>query len=72
MKLKNEDVHIRVIDQRIGVGVGGWDTIVRLYHIPTGILIEIPRLTRGQFYDKKLAMEMLEYALSEIEDNEHD
>ena len=69
MELKHEDVHIRVIDQRIGVGVGGLNTVIRLYHIPTGILIEMPRLTRGQFYDKKLAMEMLEYALSEIEGN---
>jgi protein subunit release factor A len=67
MKLDNKDVHIRVIDQRIGMGIGGFVTVIRLYHIPTGILIEMPQVTRAQFYDRKLAMEMLEYALSEIE-----
>jgi protein subunit release factor A len=59
---KNTDV--RVIDQRIGMGIGGLDTVIRLYHKPTGILVEMPRLTRNQFYDKKLAFEMLEYALT--------
>jgi len=67
MKLDNKDVHIRVIDQRIGMGIGGFVTVIRLYHIPTGILIEMPQVTRAQLYDRKLAMEMLEYALSEIE-----
>ena len=60
-----EETDIRVIDQRIGMGVGGLDTVIRLYHKPTGILIEMPRLTRGQYYDKVLAFEMLEYALSD-------
>ena len=59
-----KDTDIRVIDQRIGMGVGGIDTVIRLYHRPTGILIEMPRVTRGQYYDKKLAFEMLEYALA--------
>jgi protein subunit release factor A len=59
---KNTDV--RVIDPRIGMGIGGLDTVIRLYHKPTGILVEMPRLTRNQFYDKKLAFEMLEYALT--------
>ena len=63
-----KDTDVRVIDQRIGMGVGGLDTVIRLYHKPTGILIEMPRVTRGQYYDKKLAFEMLEYALSEIGD----
>lgn len=31
-----------------------------------GILIEMPKLSRSQFLDHKLAFEMLEYALSEI------
>lgn len=62
-----KDTDIRVIDQRIGMGIGGWNTVIRLYHKPTGILIEMPNLMyRGQFYDKRLAFEMLEYALSEI------
>ncbi len=59
-----KDTDIRVIDQRIGVGIGGWNTVIRLYHKPTGILIEMPRLTRSQFYDRQLAFEMLEYALA--------
>jgi protein subunit release factor A len=67
MELRNEDVHIRVIDQRIGMGVGGLDTVIRLYHSPTGILIEMPRVTRNQFHDKRIAFEMLEYALADKE-----
>jgi len=62
--IKPEDVHIRVIDQRIGVGIGGYDTVIRLYHAPTGILIEVPRITSGTFYDRQIAMEMLETALT--------
>jgi protein subunit release factor A len=59
-----KETDVRVIDQRIGMGIGGWNTVVRLYHKPTGILIEMPRVTKGQYYDKKLAFEMLEYALA--------
>jgi protein subunit release factor A len=58
-----QDTDIRVIDQRIGVGIGGLNTVIRLYHKPTGILIEMPRLNRSQYYDKVLAFEMLEYAI---------
>lgn len=61
-----QDTDVRVIDQRIGMGIGGWNTVVRLYHKPTGILIEMPSQRRSQFHDRKLAFEMLEYALSEI------
>lgn len=64
MDLKPEDVHVRVIDQRIGVGIGGLDTVIRLYHVPTGILIEVPRGNKSQFNDRQAAMEMLEYALA--------
>ena len=60
-----KDVDIRVIDQRIGMGVGGYDTVIRAYHKPTGILVEVPRITRSQFFDRKVALEMIEYALSE-------
>jgi protein subunit release factor A len=59
-----KDTDVRVIDQRIGMGIGGLNTVIRLYHKPTGILIEMPRLTRSQYYDKQLAFEMLEYALA--------
>ena len=58
-----QDTDVRVIDQRIGMGIGGLNTVIRLYHKPTGILIEMPRLTRSQYDDKMLAFEMLEYAL---------
>lgn len=58
-----KDTDVRVIDQRIGMGIGGLNTVIRLYHKPTGILIEMPRLTRSQYYDKVLAFEMLEYAI---------
>ena len=60
-----ENVDIRVIDQRIGMGVAGYDTVIRAYHKPTGILVEVPRITRSQFFDRKVALEMIEYALSE-------
>lgn len=59
------DTDVRAIDQRIGMGVGGLDTVIRLYHKPTGILIEMPRVTRNQFNDKRIAFEMLEYALAD-------
>jgi len=61
-----QDTDIRVIDQRIGMGIGGLNTVIRLYHKPTGILIEMPRVSNNQFYDKQLAFEMLEYALASV------
>ncbi len=65
MSVLLESVDIRVIDQRIGAGVGGYDTVIRAYHKPTGIWVEGPRITRSQFFDRKVALEMIEYALSE-------
>jgi len=59
-----KDTDIRVIDQRIGMGIGGLNTVIRLYHKPTGILIEIPRITGNQYHDRQLGFEMLEYALT--------
>ena len=58
------DVDIRVIDQRIGMGVGGIDTVVRIYHRPTGILVEVPRISAAQSYDREIAMDMLQSALT--------
>ena len=58
------EIHLRVIDQRIGMGIGGMDTVFRLYHIPSGIMIEVPRLTSSQYYDREIAFEMLEAALT--------
>lgn len=62
--MKPDDLHIRVIDQRIGAGIGGLDTVLRLYHIPSGILIEVPRGNKNQYDDRQVAMEMLEYGLA--------
>jgi protein subunit release factor A len=62
-----KDTDVRVIDQRIGMGIGGLNTVIRLYHKPTGILIEMPKMTRSQYYDRELAFEMLELALTKIE-----
>jgi len=59
-----EDIDIRVIDQRVGMGVGGMDTVIRMYHKPSGILVEVPRVTSSQFYDREIAIEMIESALS--------
>ena len=58
-----KDTDVRVIDQRIGMGIGGLDTVIRLYHKPTGIVIEMPRVNSNQILDKELAFDMLEYAL---------
>ena len=64
MDFKPEELNIRVIDQRIGVGIGGLDTVIRVYHIPTGIWSEVPRVTSSQFHDREIALEMLEAALT--------
>ena len=66
MALDLKDIDIRVIDQRIGMGVGGVDTVIRAYHKPTGIIVEMPRLGMSQYRGRELALEMLEYALAEI------
>ena len=63
-----EDTDVRIIDQRIGMGMGGLNTVIRLYHKPTGILIEMPRNRQTQYEDRKLAFEMLEYALTCLPD----
>jgi protein subunit release factor A len=63
------DVDIRVIDQRIGQGVGGFDTVVRAYHKPTGLLVEVPKLGRGtQSRQREIALEMIEWALARAEE----
>ena len=64
MNYDPKELHIRVIDQRIGMGIGGTDTVIRLYHIPTGILIEVPRVSSSQAHDLKIGVEMLEAALT--------
>lgn len=62
-----EDIDVRIIDQRIGAGVGGFNTVIRIYHKPTGLLVEVPRLTSGQFKDRSLGISMIEAALDAID-----
>ena len=62
--LEPNDIHTRIIDQRIGMGIGGLDTVIRAIHIPTGILVEVPRVSSGQYYDREIAMQMIESALT--------
>jgi len=66
--MDDKDLHVRVIDQRIGMGVGGLDTVIRAYHVPTGLLVEVPTrlFQRGQYYARQTAIEMLEYALAQL------
>lgn len=71
MKLNLKDVNTRVIDQRIGMGVGGWDTVIRVLHVPTGIIIEMPRLTQSQFHDRQAALDALEMALFHVTEQFH-
>jgi len=61
---KPEEIHTRVIDQRIGMGIGGVDTVIRVIHIPSGILIEVPRVSSSQYYDREIAIQMLESAVT--------
>lgn len=68
MKLDIRDVNIRVIDQRIGMGIGGLNTVIRVLHTPTGIIIEMPRLTNSQHKDRQAALDALEMALSHVEE----
>jgi protein subunit release factor A len=64
MMIDPKDIHTRVIDQRIGMGIGGMDTVMRVIHIPTGILVEVPRVSSSQYYDREIAMQMIESALT--------
>lgn len=59
-----KDVDIRVIDQRIGVGIGGFDTVIRVLHKPSGIIVEMPRVTGSQFNDRAVAMDMIASAIT--------
>ena len=59
-----QDVDIRVIDQRISMGVRGMDTVIRVLHRPTGIIVEMPRVTNSQFNDRAVAMDMIATAIT--------
>jgi protein subunit release factor A len=62
--MERESIDVRVIDQRVGMGVGGFDTVIRIYHKSTGLLVEVPRITGSQSKDYAIALEMLETALT--------
>jgi protein subunit release factor A len=58
------DLDTRVTDQRIGMGIGGLDTIIRVHHRPTGIVVEMPnRFGSSQYESRQIAVEMIELAL---------
>ena len=60
------DVDIRIIDQRIGMGIGGFDTVLRAYHKPTGVLVEVPtKLIGANYRARSVALDMLRLALLE-------
>ena len=59
-----KDVDVRVIDQRIGQGIGGMDTVIRMVHKPSGIIVEVPRVSNSQFTDREIAMQMIEAAVT--------
>jgi protein subunit release factor A len=59
-----KDIEIRVTDQRIGMGVSGFDTIIRVHHVPSGIVVEMPnRFARSQSVSRLIAVEMIEWAM---------
>lgn len=70
--LDPKDINIRVIDQRIGMGIGGMDTVIRALHVPSGILVEVPRVTSAQYSDREIAMQMLEAALTHPKINSYE
>lgn len=59
-----KDIDIRVIDQRIGAGIGGMDTVIRVLHRPSGLIVEVPRVSSTQYYDREIAIQMIEAALT--------
>lgn len=59
-----KDVDIRVIDQRISAGIGGMDTVIRVLHKPSGIIVEVPRVTGSQFNDRAVALDMIAAAIT--------
>jgi protein subunit release factor A len=65
MAIDIKDVHIHITDQRIGMGVGGLDTRMRFYHIPTEIMIELPNIGRSQWKTRELGLAALELLVEE-------
>jgi len=60
------DIDVRITDQRIGMGVGGINTIMRVQHIPTGIVVEVPSQGRSPHKVREVAKTMIEFAVMEF------
>ncbi len=56
MDFKLEDVDIHIIDQRIGMGIGGFNNRLRFYHKPTEILLELPGKGTWETREKGLSI----------------
>ncbi len=63
MEFNREDVDIHVIDQRIGMGVGGFYNRMRFYHRPTQILLEIPG--KGSWETRERGLSIMQLLVEE-------
>ncbi len=63
MEFKLEDVDIHVVDQRIGVGVGGFYNRIRFYHKPTQILLELTG--KGSWETRQRGLNVLQLLVEE-------
>ena len=64
--IRQEDLQISVIDERPrgGQHVGTMPTVVRVIHIPTGIVARVGT-ERSQMKNRNIAIAMIEYGLLE-------
>ncbi|MFK5283307.1 hypothetical protein ACI3PL_27415, partial [Lacticaseibacillus paracasei] len=53
----------RITDQRIGMGVVGRDVVIRLYHKPTKIVIELPVTGGATYKQREMAFDALEFLI---------
>ena len=57
------DTDLRITDQRIGMGIGGWNVVIRLYHKPTKIVIELPVTGGATHKHRAMAFDALEFLI---------
>lgn len=60
------DTDLRITDQRIGMGIGGWNVVIRLYHKPTRIVIELPAIGGARHTHTEIAFNALEFMLDSL------
>lgn len=55
-------------DQRIGIGVGGWSTLVTVQHVPSGIAVTYPcgAGRRSPHQRRQVAMQAIELLRQEL------